>query len=100
MDDGKIIVDAFLQRNKTQRSFAISAVTENPMIDDAGELAHLQIEQNLRQARHDVPVNYRAADLEEDKKVREFISTGSYQSTAGQYRVMLLNLAVENSTTS
>ena len=72
----KILVDAFLQRNKTQQSFAISAVTESPMIEDVAELAHLQIEQNLGQARHDVPVTYRAAELEEDRKVREFISTG------------------------
>ena len=70
----KTIVDAYLQWNKTQ-SFAISAVTESSMIEDVAEIAHLQIEQNLRQARHDVPVTYRAADLEEDKKVREFITT-------------------------
>ena len=74
----KILVDAFLQRNKTQQSFAISAVTESHMIEDVAELAHLQIEKNLGQARHDVPVTctYRAAELEEDRKVREFISTG------------------------
>ena len=46
------------------------------MLDDVAELAHLQIEQNLGQARHNVPGTYRAADLEEDKKVQEFISTG------------------------
>ena len=72
----KILVDALLQRNKAQQSFAISAVTESPMIEDVAELAHLQIEQNLGQARHDVPVTYWAAELEEDWKVWEFISTG------------------------
>ena len=49
------------------------------MIDDVAELAHLQIEQNLGQAIHNVPVTYRDADLEEEKKVREFISTGCEQ---------------------
>ena len=72
----KLIVDDFLQRNKTQQTFAISAVTESPRIEDVAELAHLPIEQNLGQARHGVPVTYRAADLEEDKKVQEVISTG------------------------
>ena len=54
----KIIVDAFLQRNKTQQSFAISAVTEISMIEDVAELAHLNIDQNLGQARHDRCTSY------------------------------------------
>ena len=44
----------------SKKSFAISAVTEGPMIDNVAELAQLQVEQNLGWARHDVPVNYRA----------------------------------------
>ena len=69
------------------------------MIDDVAQLAQLQIEQNLGWARHDVPVNYRAVDLEEDKKVQEFISTGcgctllkkgpcSFRFTPEHYRAM------------
>ena len=46
-NDGESIVDAFLPKHKTQQSFAISAVTEGPMIDNVAELAQLQIEQNL-----------------------------------------------------
>ena len=34
----RIVLDIFVQRNKTQQSFAISAVTEGPMIHDVAEL--------------------------------------------------------------
>ena len=46
------------------------------MIDNIAELAQLQIEQNLGRARHDALVTYQAADLEEENKVQDFVSTG------------------------
>ena len=111
----RIIVDVFLPKHKTQQSFAISAVSEGPMIDDVVELAdQLQIEQNLGLTRHDVPVTNRAVDLEEDKKCMNSLVLavalrfsnqghdlyGSHKSTTEQCGVVLLNLAGENSTTS
>ena len=53
------------------------AVTEGPIIENIVELAQLQIEQNLwRGARCDVPVAYWAVDMEEEKKIQEFLTTG------------------------
>ena len=52
------------------------AVTEGPISEDVAELAQLQIEQNLQGMTCDIPVAYRAVDLEEEKKVQEFLTTG------------------------
>ena len=75
------------------------AVTEGPIIENVVELAQLQIEHNLLGGRCDIAVAYRAVDLEEEKKVQEFLTTGygckllqngpcSFQFTPDHYKTM------------